>query len=105
VQPTRVKLYGLFPVTRRRYLIQAAAVVVLAAVLLAAWLVAWYPTSQKPEMQRPPPQLALTVGFLNSLPWVLLALTAAQAVEAVVVLRAFARKDAAERAKPTVPKP
>jgi hypothetical protein len=98
-------LYGLFPVTRRRYLFQAAAVVVLAAILMATWLVVWYPNSQRPELQHPPPQLALAVGFLNSLPWVLMALAAAQAVEAVVVLRLFARKEAAPRTQPPAPPP
>jgi hypothetical protein len=97
-EPVRVRLYGLIPMTRGRYLTQAALLVLLAAVVMAAWLILWMP--RLTAARDASPQLASIQTCLSYLPWALLALVTAQGVETIFVLRAFARKEAGRRNPP-----
>ncbi|MFO0928113.1 MAG: hypothetical protein U0736_13930 [Gemmataceae bacterium] len=97
MQPIRVKLYGLVALTRRRYVIQAACAVGMAVVLLAAWWWQW--TTVREQLHgMASGDLNRLIVFGDLLPWVLLGLLARQLIEAAVVLRLFARKEAAARA-------
>jgi membrane protein implicated in regulation of membrane protease activity len=99
----RVRLYGLFPTTRRRYVIQAAVVVLGAALVAGGWLVFWLP--HPPPAADAPPALARIATLMNALPWALLALVVLQVVEASFVLRAFNRKERETRPGPPETKP
>ena len=91
VEPAKVRLYGLIPITRRRYLVQLAAGVVLAAVLLGLRFAFHGPVRADILKIETPARQWLAWAWEVS-PWVVLAVAAGQAVEAAVVLRAFARK-------------
>jgi hypothetical protein len=97
-EPVRVRVYGLAPMTRGRYLMQAALLVLLATVVMGAWLILWMP--RLTAAREASPQAAFIQTCLSYLPWALLALVVAQGIEAVFVLRAFARKEAARRSVP-----
>jgi hypothetical protein len=103
VQPVRIKVYGLVPMTRRRYLTQLAVAVVLALVLLGLWWFLW-PGRRAQLLSNPSPARQRVGAAVDAVPWVILAVAGAQAVEAWFVLRRFARKEAA-REGPQVPKP
>jgi hypothetical protein len=94
--PVRIRLYGMFTVTRRGYLMQTTVSLVLLGVLLVLWL-------RRPPL--PPmapkemtPGLAWLVWLLNALPWLVLVMTALLVLEAVWVLRRFAREEARQKA-------
>jgi len=93
VTPVRIKLYGLKWVTRRSYLVRQGIVLVLGSGIIAAcW---WYP--------RPTLSSSLGIwllGVLNLIPWLAGLLLVLYGLETVVVLRLFARKEAAPRAEP-----
>jgi hypothetical protein len=95
VEPLRVKVYGLFSITRRRYVAQLVVASVLIAVLLAVWVVRRLTLH---EQALKVPALAPLVNLFDLLPWIALGLGALQAIEAWFVLRAFARKQAARAA-------
>jgi hypothetical protein len=96
VEPVRVKLYGLLPMTKRRYLSQAVIAAVGAVVVLVGWYVAWPGLRvrlTRPEL--PPSEVRTTiVAVMDCVPWIVLTGLAYQAAEAAVVLRLFARKEA-----------
>ncbi len=93
MEPVRVKLYGLFSMTRRRYLAQLVLSGLLIVALLVVWLVHWTSTRQQAHALDLP-SLRRVVLLLDLLPWIALGLCVLQAIEAVIVLRAFARKQA-----------
>jgi hypothetical protein len=103
--PPRVKVYGLFPLTRRRYLKQAVAGVFCLLVVLAAWWLGWPDLRQRLVRVQLPPAMALTVAVLDNAPWILLAALLYKAGEVYCVLRLFARKEAQRAAAPFSPKP
>lgn len=100
--PVRVKLYGLVPMTRRRYLAQLVVALVLAGVLLLGWWLYW-PRVRAKLMPADSPMLERLVVFWNVAPAVVLSILVLQGIEAWFVLRLFARKEAAARAE--VPPP
>jgi hypothetical protein len=99
--PVRLKLYGLVTVTRRGYLAQLA----VAAVLLIGLLVVWVGSPRDRQPKAPTRTEAVVWGLLDSLPWIVLALGVLFALEAFVVLRRFARAEAAQRARAAEPQP
>jgi hypothetical protein len=94
--PVRIRMYGMFTVTRRSYLMQVAVSLGLLGFLLVLWL------------RRPPlpataardmtPGLARLIWLLGALPWLVLVLAVLIVLEAVWVLRRFAREEARQKA-------
>ena len=93
VEPVRVRVYGLYPLTKRRYLTQAVAGVVMAALIFVGWWFGWPPLRDRLAQRELPATMAFVVAVLNHVPWILLAALAFKAVEVYFVLRAFARKE------------
>jgi hypothetical protein len=89
--PITVRLYGFFPITRRRYLFQLVLAVGLMAALLAGWWSAWAGFRDR-LLELPVDTPAWIVPFGNALPWILLGALGLQTLEAWVVLRCFAAK-------------
>ena len=110
MEPVRVKLYGLFWMTKRRYVFQAAVAAVGAVLVLAGWYFAW-PGPQGLHARLTEPKLppsafrTLIVAVMDNVPWILLAALAYQAAEAYLVLRAFARKAARPPTPPAAASP
>ena len=96
--PVRVKLYGLIPITRRRYVMQFAIALVLSSALLLGWWLYWPNVRGSLEASRSD-VLDGVVRFWNVAPYLILGIVALQLIEAWVVLRRFRRKEA-EQAKP-----
>jgi hypothetical protein len=94
VEPERVKVYGLFPRTRRRYLIETAVGAFFALFLLAAWWFGWPRLRPRLVHRELPPLLRVTVAVLDQTPSILLAAVLWKGMEVYFVLRAFARKEA-----------
>ncbi len=93
MEPARVKVYGLFSLTKRRYLGQAAAGVVFAVLILAGWWFAWPPVRARLTHADVPASAFrdFLVAVLNNVPWIILAVLVFKAIEVFFVLRAFAR--------------
>ena len=95
MEPARVKVYGLFSLTKRRYLGQAAAGVIFVAILFVVWWFGWPPLRDR-LMRAEVPASAFRdflVAVLNNVPWILLGVLVYKAAEVFFVLRAFARRD------------
>jgi len=118
MEPVQIKLYGLFKHTRKSYLKQQAICVLLALSLLPVWLLAPrldalgykggaatnrhadFLPKYEIEAERSPTaglssEVVRLIGLLNLIPWIVLGLLAAIAVETCVVWRLFANKEAA----------
>jgi hypothetical protein len=95
VEPVRVKVYGLYPLTKRRYLTQAVAGVVMAVLILVGWWFGWPPLRDRLMQRELPAAMTAVVAVLNNVPWILLAALVFKAIEVFFVLRAFARKETA----------
>jgi len=93
LEPVRIKVYGLFSLTKRRYLTQAVAGVVVAALLLIGWWFGWPPLRDRLTQHELPAAMAVVVAVLNNVPWILLAAVAFKAIEVFFVVRAFVRKE------------
>jgi hypothetical protein len=133
VEPVRIKLYGLVPMTRKRYLCQQAVAVGLTFVLLYVWYLMPGPDAFRPPppalgkgdgikgpiAPEPPEELppALVsfyriverfpwlVALFERLPWLVALLWLLIAIETAIVLRMFARKEAEQTAGQAVPPP
>ena len=99
-EPVRVKVYGLFPLTRRRYLSQAFFGIVALVTMLVGWFLSWPRLRGHLSQATLPPAMRVTVAVLDQVPWILLATAALKGLETFVVLRCFARKEAAARPAP-----
>jgi hypothetical protein len=99
MEPVRIRLYGLFPTTRRSYVLQLVLAAVLCAGLLIFRLV-MPPFPVPEELARKEPSHVLIMGFWSNMPWIVLGLASLQAVEALFVLRRFAREEALQQAGP-----
>lgn len=91
--PLRVKVYGLWPMTRDAYVtLQSLACVCLLA-LLALWATKWraMPPGWRADLN---PVGAWLVWIMDNLPWIILVALAAGAVEAYFVLRRFSTEEA-----------
>jgi hypothetical protein len=98
-EPVRVKLYGLFNVTRRGYYVLLA----LGVLLLAAWLLCW---ANLPRLHDDPDAMTLTRAWVwswNNMPWLILGGVLLASVEVWLVLRKFGREEAAHRARQNAP--
>ncbi len=93
MDPVRVKVYGLFSLTKRRYLGQAAAGAAFALAILAGWWFGWPPLRDRLTRADVPASAFrdFLVGVLGNVPWIILAALIYKAIEVFFVLRAFAR--------------
>ncbi|MGL4554151.1 MAG: hypothetical protein ACRC33_23555 [Gemmataceae bacterium] len=89
-KPASVRLYGLVPMTRRRYVFQLVFAGMLAASLLVAWWLTWEHARRQLVASAAAGWL---VRLLDAAPWLILGACALQAVEAWFVFRALARKE------------
>ena len=97
--PVRVKLYGMIPITRRRYVKQLVVALVLSSALLLAWWLYWPNVRGSLEASRSD-VLDGVVRFWNVAPYLILGMVVLQGIEAWVVLRRFRRKEAEQATKP-----
>ena len=96
--PVRIRLYGLFPRTKRQYVVQQVFAVVLMIPLLAIWFY-WHTQVELDLAGKPLPRyLANLVWIFDLIPWAVAILLTAVALETVVVLKTFDRKEAAQQA-------
>jgi hypothetical protein len=99
VEPVRVKVYGLFSRTRRRYLIEATIGAVFGSALFVAWWLGWSSLRQHLTAHDLPPALRFIVVVLDRAPWILLGAALIKGMEVFLVLRSFARREALNRQK------
>jgi hypothetical protein len=106
-EPVRVKLYGLFSRTRRRYVVGSILELGYAAALLIVWVLAWphYWAILKGRGDQLPTSMMVTVAVLKNLPLIMVAAVAIKAFEMWIVLRLFARKEAERLAAYNQPSP
>jgi hypothetical protein len=102
VEPVRVKLYGLFSMTRRRYVRQLVLTVVCATVVIGCWWWMW-PTYR--QMFLEPREgdnrhLDRYVAVMDALPYILAGAVALQLIEAFFVFRLFRAREAQQAAMP-----
>src|SRR5438552_14297711 len=91
----KVKVYGLFWMTRGTYLgIQIAGLVIVLAIM--AVIASWHPPAAPPG-ERLPSVIAAIVLFLDYLPWITLAVLLLVGVEMWIVLGKFRRLEAQQR--------
>jgi hypothetical protein len=104
VDPVRVKVYGLFSLTRRRYVRQAIAGLVALVLAMIAWWFGW-PVLDKRfgNADHLPRSMTVTLAILRHTPWLLGGVAVWKIVEMWFVLRLFARKEksAAVASEPT----
>lgn len=97
--PVRIKLYGLFPTTKRRYLVQVVAAGLMICFLLLAW--GLYRREVRDRLAGiDAPLLGLAVRVWDLVPWIVLGVLALQVIEAFFAFRAFARLSAPARPSP-----
>jgi hypothetical protein len=107
MEPVRVKVYGLFKRTRKRYLIDSAIGLAALAAVFLAWFPVWPALRDRIETGRHnlgwtelPTWMRLTVAVLDVLPWILTATALFKCLEMFLVLRCFARKEAEQARQP-----
>jgi rhodanese-related sulfurtransferase len=94
VEAVQVKVYGLLPMTRERYLRQVAAAVVLAVGILTLWWTAWPAVRSNLETT---PASDWVRRLIDVAPWIIVAALVQQSVESWIVLRRFAQKESARK--------
>lgn len=103
MEPVQVKLYGLYPVTRRRYLRQLFITAVLLAVLFGLWYFLPQLQSQSVQGTGSLAHLDWALALLRNLHWIGFGLAALVLLEAVFVLRRFAQREAERAKEPAAP--
>ena len=105
MEPVRIKYYGLFPITKRGYVIATtvAALCLLPACGFFLW-VAWVAVGSLPPWRWPwelPARPARNFGgwVFNYFYWIILVGAFLEMIDVLVVLRRFARKEAEQKAK------
>jgi hypothetical protein len=99
VEPVRVKVYGLIPMTRRGYLTQLAVAALLIVVVLALrWLV--WPAKRPDPANVHEPRLRYVIAFFDNVHWIVAVVAVLLVLEAWLVLRRFARKEAEQASQP-----
>jgi hypothetical protein len=102
MEPVRIRLYGLKSVTRRGYLVQ---LIISIGLLLALLVIGFVMPPLPAEEVNDRPSLVMVTTLLNHLPWIALVLAILLGLEAVLVLRRFAREEARQRAQDEAIKP
>ena len=85
--PVRVKVYGLFARTRRRYLTGAAGGVLLLLAALVTWWLGWAELQARLKRLPQVRGVRMTEAVLANAPWVIFAAAVLKSIELVVVLR------------------
>ena len=99
MEPVRVKVYGLVSMTRRGYLMQLAGAVTLVLVLLAFHYLRW--PEVRPDATKVRGQFQrYVIAFFDHVHWIAAVIAVLLALEAWLVLRRFARKEAERVSKP-----
>jgi hypothetical protein len=93
-QPVRVKVYGIFSVTKSKYIAQVAMTVIIAVALFFAWQS--FPRVTGPNT---PPEIAQIMWWVDRALYLIGAILCLVAIEAYFVFRAFARKEAEQQAE------
>lgn len=99
MEPVRIKVYGLLPMTRRRYLSQILVAGLLALTILVLWWSLW-PRLREMLQLAEGPGVTRIIAFWDAAPWFLLGLGVLQGIEAYFVLKRFARREAQAHAQP-----
>jgi len=96
--PVRVRLYGLFSRTKRQYVSQQIVAVLMLIPLIGIWL--YWRTQVVPDLGERtfPRHIAVMLSLFDAIPWLVVPLALAITLETFLVMRIFARKEAAERA-------
>jgi len=89
-----VKLYGIFPVGYRRYVVQSIVEGLGLVAVLVAWYVGWPALAKRLAVAELPPAMVAVREILRNVPWLVLGLAIFKAVELYVMLPAFRRKAA-----------
>src|SRR5262249_26324068 len=100
MEPGRVRLYGLFPVTKRGYLYQVVAAAMLLAILILVRAGLPPKVAELAQSTELPWHYQVGLALLVNAHWIALGLAVLIGIEAFLVLRLFARKEAAAKAKP-----
>src|SRR6516225_11717802 len=98
--PVRVRVYGLFPRTKRQYVAQQVFAVLLMIPLVVIWgfWVHWNKQiTPEARAKALPVYLHGLLWILDQIPWAAGVLLTALVVETIVVLKIFARKEAAQQ--------
>jgi hypothetical protein len=93
MEPVRIKYYGLIPMTKQGYLITLLAVGLPAVLILVVCTV----IGVLPPLETIWRPLPRANWFVNHFWHIMLLLFVAQAIDTVVTLRVFARKEAEQR--------
>lgn len=96
MEPVRIKLYGLFSMTRRRYVTQLIVAVFVVVLYISFWWLVW-PGMRAQLEGIPDPAAARVVAVFDAIPYILLGVGLLQAIEAVFVLRMFRARDAQQQ--------
>ena len=99
MEPVRVKVYGLTSMTRRGYLAQLVVAVLIVVGFLCFWWLRWPAMRWDPATAHHPVSRWVAV-FFDNVPWVVGVIGVLLLIEAWIVLRRFARKEAERAAQP-----
>jgi hypothetical protein len=92
----KVKVYGLFWMTRKTYLtIQITGLVIVLAIM--AVIASWHPP-EAPPGEHLPPVVAAIVFFLDYLPWITFGVLLLVGIETWIILAKFKRLEAQQKA-------
>jgi hypothetical protein len=115
MEPVRVKVYGLFSWTRKRYLVDCAIELAALLVVFMLWFPVWPPLKERLDVAQKsrietgepghPGYVLFTAAVLDALPLILTALALFKCLEMFIVLRAFARKEAEQKRRAAGPAP
>jgi hypothetical protein len=105
MEPARIKLYGLFKVTRRGYIVQLAMALLMLTSLLAIRYV-MPPVQLSVKNDEIAPRGKFLLALLANLHWVVVGFAVLFCLEAWIVLRRFAQIEAqSKRPAETAPAP
>ena len=100
MEPVRIKYYGLFWMTKRTYFILLLGIAFLVAVLFASFaVVGMVPPVRWPGQPLVLRQPGIFPWVVNNFYPIILALLVAQALDVLFVVRAFAKKEAEQKAR------
>ncbi len=103
--PVRVKVYGLFPRTRRRYVTEAFVGGLLLLAALVTWWLGWPELAARLKRLPQVRGVVMTEAVLANVPAIVLTAAVLKSIELIVVLRRFTYKQALQNARDSQPQP